>query len=484
MEKQPNYALHFRYDTRHRNRFWLDTFNLSTPPSEQFMQFNSIIDRIGVTPESAGTAFFEAIDLVWSGHEMQFALLRNGDSIYIGYYDPARQLTLARRSVRSGHYKISKIDTWAGWDSHNSIALGLDRNGRLHVSGNMHNDPLHYWIAQEADSISRFDRVVALHDPQLERSISYPHFLQHPDGDLVFHYRKGKSGSGSDFLVKHNSNFNTFEGILGSALIDGEGKRSGYALGPLRGPDGNFHLAWLWRASALAESTHALSYARSPDLKNWETSDGRSITSPLTFGNCDMVDPIPINGGAINNNILMDFDHLHRPIIAYHKYDHCGRTQIFLARPESGGWRIIQTTNWEDFRWEITGPGTLRFRLRLLTLHRSGSGFRLAYIRDDVQQEIFIEVADLSCCEEALRTFARQDAVLELPELPEHMVYHKVVESWAPSTSPYSLVWATQRENQDFARSKISQPSTLYLIFPRASSEWSKIRSDVHDCLP
>jgi hypothetical protein len=38
------------------------------------------------------------------------------------------------------------------------------------------------------------------------------------------------------------------------------------------GPDGRYHLIWLWRDNA-----DHLCYARSPDLRSWEMEDGRPL---------------------------------------------------------------------------------------------------------------------------------------------------------------------------------------------------------------
>ncbi len=41
--------------------------------------------------------------------------------------------------------------------------------------------------------------------------------------------------------------------------------------GPVRGPDGLFHVVWVWRDTPDRATNHHLSYARSRDLQRWET---------------------------------------------------------------------------------------------------------------------------------------------------------------------------------------------------------------------
>ena len=50
-------------------------------------------------------------------------------------------------------------------------------------------------------------------------------------------------------------------------------------------------------------------------------------------------------------------------LVACHKYDGLGGTQIFLARREAAGWRVAQASDWRGFRWDFRGRGSLDFRL-------------------------------------------------------------------------------------------------------------------------
>jgi hypothetical protein len=76
----------------------------------------------------------------------------------------------------------------------------------------------------------------------------------------------------------------------------------------------------------------------------------------MTINNAEIVDPIPIFGGAYNGLTMIGFDTKDRPIISYIKYDQDGNTQIYNARLESGNWKIYKTSNWHD-RMEFDGGG-------------------------------------------------------------------------------------------------------------------------------
>src|SRR5207245_1255615 len=62
-----------------------------------------------------------------------------------------------------------------------------------------------------------------------------------------------------------------------------------------------------------------------------------------------------------NGNTQLGFDSKKRPIIAYHKFDEHGVTQIYNARFEDGKWTIHQTTTDWTYRWDFAGGGTIPF---------------------------------------------------------------------------------------------------------------------------
>jgi hypothetical protein len=69
----------------------------------------------------------------------------------------------------------------------------------------------------------------------------------------------------------------------------------------------------------------------------------------------EIVDPVPVRGGMINNNTAIGFDARHRPLVSFHKFDARGHTQIFVARREAAAWRIVQASDRQGFRWDFGG---------------------------------------------------------------------------------------------------------------------------------
>jgi hypothetical protein len=139
-------------------------------------------------------------------------------------------------------------------------------------------------------------------------------------------------------------------------------------------------MVWTWRSTPDAINNHDLSYARTLDFMNWETGKGLPLTLPIKLSTADIVDPVPVNGGMINNNTKVGFDANGRPVIVYHKYDANGNTQLYNARIEDGVWKTHQVSNWKT-AWRISGYNTLVFPIEVTGLRAYSDGtLRQAYL--------------------------------------------------------------------------------------------------------
>ncbi len=295
---------------------------------------------------------------VWAGHRVRFSLLSHEDHQFVAFYDADRRMTLGKRHLPAGAWSFKTLASTLGWDSHNAVVIAVDRSGCIHVSGNMHNVPLVYFRGDARLDIESVRPIQGM-TGEREQQVTYPVFLRGKDDALVFNYRDGKSGNGSTFYNIYDEKSRTWRRLMNTPLFDGGGKMNSYPKTPAKGPDGFYHMTWLWRDTPQAETNHDLSYARSRDLVSWETADGKPLPLPLTLSSPRaIIDPIPVNGGIINGSGDIGFDPSGRTLIAYHKYDAQGHTQFHLARFTGGNWKIHALTEW-DYRWEISGGGTL-----------------------------------------------------------------------------------------------------------------------------
>ncbi len=316
----------------------------------------------------ASGAALESIDVepVWAGHPVGFCLYTYHDRQFAAYYDADRQMKVAARKLDSREWDIVKLPESLGWDSHNSVTLAIDREGFLHLSGNMHVVPLVYYRTRKPLDIDTFERapMVGNHEDRC----TYPQFIDGPNGELYFTYRDGRSGSGDQIYNVYDTATSAWRRLLDTPLTSGLGKCNAYFDGPRLGPDGIFHLAWVWRNTPACETNHDISYARSADLVHWETVSGKSLALPITPGPDVVVDPVPPGGGVINGGVRVGFDSQNRPLISYHKYDASGQTQLYVARFDDGAWTTHQLSEW-DYRWAFTGGGSIKSEISVAPIH-------------------------------------------------------------------------------------------------------------------
>jgi len=298
---------------------------------------------------------------VWSGHPVGFALLTHGKQQWAAFYDADRRMTIAARALDQSKWQLVRLPSVLGWDSHNYVTLAVDTAGQVHISGNMHCGPLVYFRTERPGDITTFHQVAAMVGRN-EGRCTYPRFLRGPQGELIFTYRDGRSGSGDQYCNFYDAQAETWRRLIDSPLFSNGGKMNAYFAGPEQDQSGVFHVCWVWRNSADCATNHDLCYARSKDLIHWETSAGRPLPLPISLATAEIIDPVPPGGGIINGNTKVGFDANGRPVLSYHKYDAQGKTQLYNARREAGGWRIYQTSQW-DYRWEFQGGGTIPFEI-------------------------------------------------------------------------------------------------------------------------
>ena len=294
---------------------------------------------------------------VWSGHPVGFALQTHKGKQFVAFYDEERYMTIGMREVDADQWAFKRLDSQVGWDSHNYIAMTFDKNDCLHVAGNMHCVPLIYFRAEkplDIDSLAKISNMVG----QQENRCTYPRFVTTSEDDLLFVYRDGGSGNGDWYWNIYDPETRTWKRFLDKPLFDGEGDVNAYYHGPIKGPDGKFHLCWMWRETPDCSTNHLISYAKSTNMRDWEKLDGTPVPLPMTRSNSQIIDPVPSGGGLFNPAQKIGFDTQGRVIISYTKYDENGNLQLINARAEDGRFKLYQTSDW-DYRWEFKGNGSV-----------------------------------------------------------------------------------------------------------------------------
>lgn len=324
------------------------------------------------------------IDEVWAGHPVGFCLLTHGNRQYIAYYNANRNMVVGQRNLDEENFHLHIMPATArethggtstvlNWDSHNSVTLAVDRDGYIHLAGNMHVHPLTYFRSTKPNDISTLVQVMDMIGSE-EKQCTYPNFMLTREGELIFHYRDGGSGRGNEIYNIYSTRTKTWRRLLDTPLTDGEGQMNAYQTQPRLLADDWYHVYWVWRDTPDCETNHDLSYIKSPDLKNWYNAFGEPVKMPATIHNKSIiVDPIPPGGGIINLAAQLCLDENLKPQFVYHKYDKAGNLQLYVAWIEGKQWVNNQITNW-DYRWEFKGRGSINFEVRLRNFNRRNDG--------------------------------------------------------------------------------------------------------------
>ncbi|MBX2816493.1 MAG: BNR repeat-containing protein [Saprospiraceae bacterium] len=298
------------------------------------------------------------IDSVWVANKVSFDIRTVGNQQFVAYYAKDRMMTVAQRSLDSNIWRKQKLPSKLMWDSHNSVALGIDEAGYIHVSGNMHTHPLEYFRSTRPLDIRTMVEVDRMTGED-EESVTYPKFFTGPDNSLLFSYRSGTCGNGN-ILVNHFApHSSTWTRYLTKPLFEGiekDDKRAAYHKF-VRDNEGHYHFIWIWRWTPLVETSHQICYARTRDLIHWENAAGEELSLPFRPDDSRViVDGTPSQGGMHNSRYQICLAQDQTPIIGYIKYDEEGNTQLYLSRFDDHQWVSRQISQW-DFRWKFFGGG-------------------------------------------------------------------------------------------------------------------------------
>lgn len=327
--------------------------------------------------ESHSPAIVEQVfvDSVWAANGVGFDIKTLGDKQFVAYFDRSRMMTVASRDIGSDEWAKQILPNQLMWDSHNSVKLGIDEMGYIHVSGNMHVHPLAYFRSTKPYDVHSMVQVNEMVGKD-EDSVTYPNFFHDKWGSLFYSYRAGTCGNGNIMVNRYLPGEGRWERFLGESLfygIEENDDRAAYHHW-VKDSKGDFHFAWIWRWTPDVETSHQICYAKTPDLKNWKNAAGEPVSLPFRPDDERViVDGTPSRGGMHNSRyrlILTDED---EPIIGYVKYDENGMTQLYLAGFRDGEWISRKISDW-DFRWEFIKGGAF------MTI---GGSFRFAGISGD-----------------------------------------------------------------------------------------------------
>jgi len=248
---------------------------------------------------------------------------------------------IARRTVGTNVWQIFRTTFTPDdiTDGHDVVAFGIDGSNYMHLSWGMHNaTPPHY--ARSTAPVTGTNAIAFTADlgtltgvSSIETEVTYPQFLNLPNGDLLYLYRVGGpgggSGGGDTYLDCWSVAAQTWTNVNGNAqFIKGYWSSAtnynAYPNMPCLDAAGNLYLAWCWRETPAYESNHDLNYGKStnggvtwqrfggttydlPICENGGTSDTNQFSMPVVS--------IPQNYSLINQ-AGMCLDASNNPVIA------------------------------------------------------------------------------------------------------------------------------------------------------------------------
>lgn len=354
-------------------------------------------DNVARDVERRATEFWEDLPVLgqgselpvsgsaWSGSSTNFGIRTVAKTQVVAFYEVVSGsgtaeakcvITVAARRLGSADWEETRLDwreqgpdpedppfcdTPSGYsgpnDTHNRLVLAFDRQGRLHLAGNMHNDYMRYWrsggsVLDDPSQVATLLRypvidpssvedpyldhessgwVGAHFDPGLpyEKSVTYPSFHESDTGDLVLTYRLGSSSNGDMWAARFDP-----ESATWSRTFDGP--YLGFAPGSQPSTSPYVRTAF-WEGSAHLLAVHrekhqhggnqvnrnmakVLTYARTRDWASFENAAGEPVALPVTQQSSDAMVESAEEGGI--HRVQLGRQVSGNPTVGYPIYDH------------------------------------------------------------------------------------------------------------------------------------------------------------------
>ena len=315
----------------------------------------------------------------WANNTINTVIFRHhgivtfGSYQFAAFYDDKSQMVFVRRNLGDDSLTFYRMPgDYNTRDAHNSISLGVDPDGFLHVSYDHHCDPLRYRRSTEPLCIDAWTEPLSM-TGEAEARVTYPYFVMVPSENgneckqLLFIYRDGSSGNGDVCLKAYDHKTRTWSDRALHFLKGTEQKpwtANAYWNHPAFDSMGRMHLSWVWRVNrggppgGLINNIN-VGYAYTPDLgKTWLTSDDLPIPTPLTPVNSEVIQAIGPGNNLINqcSSAVDSKDRLH---IAAYADDPDGIPQYFHLWFDGREWKMdFITRRKQDF--ELAGGGALQ----------------------------------------------------------------------------------------------------------------------------
>lgn len=309
----------------------------------------------------------------WAGNTINTVIFRHhgilthDNTQYTAFYVDTHTLRLVQRDLASDTLKTFDLPgEYNLRDAHNSISMGIDRNGHLHVSYDHHATQLRYRRSINPADISAWTEELPMTGAH-EEKVTYPTFILPRHGfPLTFLYRDGVHDKGTARIKTYDEATQTWTNHPQPILSGSEQKpwtSNAYWNHPAVGTDGSLHLSFVWRTHTLGEEQRInninIGYACSYDNGlTWQTSRKRPYKLPITQVNAETIYPVSPGSNLINQT-SMALDSRNRPHIAFYADDPDGIPQYQHLWFDGKVWHH-QIVSSRTQAFSLQGGGTLQ----------------------------------------------------------------------------------------------------------------------------
>jgi hypothetical protein len=223
-----------------------------------------------------------------------------------------RQLCSTKwQQVNLGEIPGNPLHAPNGPDGHDDYVIAVDSLGYVHIIGNMHGIPLRYIRSTQPREITSWETGQM---PGPVTSVTYPQFVQLPNGTLQFWYREGVSGSAQEMLDALPPDATTWRSM--GDILDGIPTHESPYLNHIAvdSATGMIDVMFEWRQDPDASTTNDVGFAQSPNGgRTWQTATGNPLALPLTHNAADTVLKTAPTGSGLENNGGLTVDARGRP---------------------------------------------------------------------------------------------------------------------------------------------------------------------------
>ena len=210
---------------------------------------------------------------------------------YTVYYNGTRNVCIARRKLPLGQWQeIMLPHKNTADDSHNVISMGICKNdGTIHLSYDHHNTTLHYCrsVIGLADNPETIEWSASAFGPDINYleegvivpDVTYPRFINKPDGNLLFECRYKLSGDGDSYLREYDGKSHQWISVGRYVQgMDYTPNACAYINRMDYDVNGRLHVSWCWRDDFGGGSNHDIFYGYSDDHgRTWKDDNGKQV---------------------------------------------------------------------------------------------------------------------------------------------------------------------------------------------------------------